>query len=180
MKNNELNFYSKHIFLYTTILSNISAYNLHSLLYIFVVKKILIVQLQVSTHGGWAWHVRTFKLFWSGKLSNQIEINTILNAHNDARSIVSPTAAKMASVVWDSRLARIAQSRSDQCIFAHDCNGCRKMLNYPNYDIGQNAYWSYGSFDWVSAIGAFISEKQYFTYGGPQNGTGLKFNFLIF
>ena len=118
--------------------------------------------------------------FTTSLAPNQTEINTILNAHNDARSIVSPTAAKMASVVWDSRLARIAQSRSDQCIFAHDCNGCRKMLNYPNYYIGQNAYWSYGSFDWVSAIGAFISEKQYFTYGGPQNGTGLKFNFLIF
>jgi hypothetical protein len=87
----------------------------------------------------------------------------------------------MASVIWDPRVARIAQSRSDQCIFAHDCGSCRKMLNYPTYYIGQNAFaQSGGSFDWVGAIGAFISEKQYFKYGGPQSGTGLKLNFSNF
>ena len=36
--------------------------------------------------------------------------------------------------------------------------------------MGQNAFaQSGGSFDWVGAIGAFLSEKQYFSYGGSNS-----------
>ena len=101
---------------------------------------------------------------------NSTDINTILNVHNNARRIVNPTPALMPAVSWDFRVARIAQSRSDQCIFAHDCGDCRRMLNYPSYYIGQNAFaQSGGSFDWTGALNAFLSEKQYYSYGSSTN-----------
>jgi hypothetical protein len=105
---------------------------------------------------------------------NQTLINTILSLHNNARSIVSPTALTMSALRWDFRLARIAQSRSDQCVFAHDCGNCRLILNLgsPVY-VGQNAFsQTGGTFDWTSAINAFLSEKQYFSFGG-SNSQGL-------
>jgi hypothetical protein len=98
-------------------------------------------------------------------------IDTILTLHNNARSIVSPTASSMSMLRWDTRLARIAQSRSDQCVFAHDCGDCRKVLNLgASVYVGQNAFsQSGGSFTWTSAINAFLNEKQYFSYGGSNN-----------
>jgi hypothetical protein len=36
------------------------------------------------------------------------------------------------------RLARIAQIRSNQCIYYHDCENCRKVLNYGlTINVGQ-------------------------------------------
>lgn len=102
---------------------------------------------------------------------NQTYIDFILRLHNNARSNVSPTASGMASLKWDFRLARIAQIRSNQCIFAHDCANCRKLLNYgQTVYIGQNAFaQSGGSYSWTDAINTFLNEKQYFIFGGSNN-----------
>lgn len=103
---------------------------------------------------------------------NSSEISTILSLHNTARSIVSPTAANMALVGWDIRLARIAQSRSNQCIFAHDCASCRKILNNRTTNNGQNAFsQSGGSFSWTSPVNAWLNEKQYFVYGSASGSS---------
>jgi hypothetical protein len=109
---------------------------------------------------------------------DQTAIDTILTLHNDARSSVSPTASSMPMLIWDTRLARIAQSRSDQCIFDHDCGNCRRVLNLgTSVYVGQNAYYqSGGSFDWTGALNAFLSEIEYFSYGG-SNSDGKKINF---
>ena len=116
--------------------------------------------------------------FTQSLFPNQTSINTILSLHNNARSKVSPTASSMSSLRWDVRLARIAQSRSDQCIFAHDCANCRRVLNLgKSVYVGQNAFsQSGGSFDWTGAINAFLSELQYFSYGGSNSQGNFCFN----
>ena len=102
---------------------------------------------------------------------NQTSITTILSLHNNARSSVSPTAISMAQLTWDSRLARVAQSRANQCIFAHDCNNCRKLLNLgQTVSIGQNAFsQTRGTFSWTDAMNLFLSEKNYFAYGSSNS-----------
>ena len=78
----------------------------------------------------------------------------------------------MASITWDTRLARIAQSRSDMCIFSHDCGNCRKILNNGTVYVGQNAFMqSGGQFNWSSAVQAWLNEIQYFVYGSPSGSS---------
>ena len=103
---------------------------------------------------------------------NITQINTILSLHNNARSIVVPTAANMPRIVWDSRLARVAQSRANQCIFAHDCGNCRRLLNNATIYVGQNAYaQGGGSFDWSSPVQAWLGEKKFFAYGSSSGSS---------
>jgi hypothetical protein len=103
-------------------------------------------------------------------LPNQTTISSILNLHNNARRIVIPTASSMASLAWDFRLARIAQSRANQCIMAHDCPNCRILVNNQTIFIGQNAFAQiYGEFDWISAISAWINQRRFFIYGNGSS-----------
>ncbi len=55
-----------------------------------------------------------------------------------------PTPAKKSSLGWDNRLARIAKSRANQCIFSHDCTNCRTALNIRTNTNGQNIYMQTG------------------------------------
>jgi hypothetical protein len=108
-------------------------------------------------------------------IPDQTSINRILTLHNNARSSVTPTASSMSALRWDFRLARIAQSRSDQCIFDHDCGNCRKVLNYGlAVNVGQNAFSkSGGSFDWTGTINAYLSELRNFRHG-KSGSEGIK------
>ena len=93
----------------------------------------------------------------------------ILDVHNSARRKVFPSPALMPSVTWNHKVARIAQSRADQCIFDHDCVGCRRLLNFHSYHIGQNAFiQSGGSFNWTAALNNFLNQKQYYNYGSSN------------
>ena len=67
----------------------------------------------------------------------------------------------------DPRIARIAQSRSNQCILHHDCQNCRKVLNYgTTVYIGQNFFsQTGGSFSWNFIINFFLNETVNFKYG---------------
>ena len=106
------------------------------------------------------------------KAPNSTEITTILSVHNTARSSVSPTAMNMPKMAWDSRLARIAQSRAMQCIFQHDCDSCKKVLNDRTTSVGQNIFTqSGGSFNWGTAVSAWVGEIQYFSYGSQSGST---------
>ena len=98
---------------------------------------------------------------------NQSVINTILSLHNDARNTVNPSATSMSKIIWDFRLARIAQKSSDQCTFGEDCNDCRTLLNNRTIYVGQNSFaqFSYGAFSWETAINSWLNEKKNFLYG---------------
>lgn len=70
------------------------------------------------------------------------EVNTVLAAHNNVRSTVSPTAANMTRLVWDQNLAAVAQNYANQCNFAHNAN---RNANYaalsPNTgQVGENIF----------------------------------------
>ncbi|XP_065191527.1 peptidase inhibitor 16-like [Sycon ciliatum] len=54
-----------------------------------------------------------------GQLSAR-QKDTLLRRHNDLRRQVSPRAANMLEMRWDDRLARVAQSYSQRCIWAHN------------------------------------------------------------
>ena len=100
---------------------------------------------------------------------NETEIDIILNLHNTARSQVLPTPANMPQLIWNFGLSRVAQSWSDNCIFEHDCNDCRNLLNNQTIVVGQNAFeqigGNYGSSFWTTVFNAWYNEKEYFVYG---------------
>ena len=97
---------------------------------------------------------------------NQTTIDSILKLHNNARQIVYPTSSSLTSLQWDFRLARLAQSRSNQCMYAPDCARCRVPLNNQTINVGQNSFTQiYGQFDWISAVSAWIGERNIFYYG---------------
>ena len=113
---------------------------------------------------------------------NETEINQILELHNEARSLVDPPAVFMRRLVWDQRLARIAQSWSSSCHDIekrpHDCSDCRLLLNHPDIRIGQNLFKYFSLFTnlslamdirsfWKKGIQGLLWEKTLFNYGGP-------------
>jgi hypothetical protein len=73
------------------------------------------------------------------------------------------------------RLARIAQIRSDQYIYYHDCENCQKVLNYGlTINVGQNAFSkSGGSLDWTGTINAYLRELRNFRHG-KSGSEGIK------
>ena len=85
-------------------------------------------------------------------ITEQTDIDTIVNKHNELRSYVAqgketqgvtpqPKATDMYSVKWNSTLAEVAQRWADQCNVqqAHDKN--RRTQHYFKTDVGQNMAW---------------------------------------
>ena len=109
-------------------------------------------------------------------IPSNTEIETILNLHNYIRSTVSPTSSDMVALEWDFSLQRVAQSLANTCVFGHDCQGCRNLLNNRTLEIGQNAYSNTGgqydsSSFWYNVISAFYTEIENFVYGtGSKTG----------
>lgn len=60
---------------------------------------------------------------------HQSLVKIILDMHNTARSEVRPSATNMRALSWDTSLARLAQRWAENCVLAHDCFNCRKMIN---------------------------------------------------
>lgn len=65
-------------------------------------------------------------LSWGSVLSAQgltsTDVQTLLDAENQARCTVNPPAATMPALVWDDRLAQVAQNWANQGTFAHNPN----------------------------------------------------------
>ena len=106
----------------------------------------------------------------TGYFPDKNQINIILDAHNNLRARVNPSASNMRIVTWDNALGRLAQRRAETCIFAHDCADCRKLLNNQTVDVGQNAYYSFNinynsNTFWQNSIAAWGSEQKLFTFG---------------
>ena len=66
------------------------------------------------------------------------EKQALLDAHNAARSAVSPTASNMQMMQWDDSIAAFAQEYAERCAFDHSTSGERssstgggKRLLYP-------------------------------------------------
>jgi len=94
----------------------------------------------------------------------EAEKATMLQKHNQARCSVSPTASKMPRLVWDSKLAQVAQRYADSCPgYAH--NALRSQwyqeVGGSGY-IGENLAWGYNSAG--EATDAWINEKLHYHY----------------
>jgi len=99
---------------------------------------------------------------------SQEEVESIVDAHNQYRANVNPTATNMVKMYWDYNIAAVAQHFASACPDHHDGN--RKVAGY-DIGIGQNLAWGYGS--WVSAIGGWHGEVDDFEMGvGSVPGGG--------
>ncbi len=109
-------------------------------------------------------------------IPDQTTIDTILSLINNARSIVTPAAASMPAITWDTRLARLAQRRSQTCQRSITClNGCAMLVNLArSVYVRQHTYFTDGeNFDWVSSINFDLNKINDFSYGEANRGFGL-------
>ncbi|XP_038070932.1 cubilin-like [Patiria miniata] len=102
----------------------------------------------------------------SNRLSSEQQL-ILLEAHNDFRGQVRPTAANMVALQWDDELADLAQTWADQCVFMHGgTTGGRFGW------VGQNLWAGSGTgWDLYGMIESWFNEEQYYTYSnGNCNG----------
>ncbi len=71
---------------------------------------------------------------------------------------------------WDFDLSRLAQRWAENCVFDHDCNSCRRLLNNQTISVGQNAYALFSNaIDadtfWQQVMDLWLEEAQNFQYG---------------
>ena len=101
-------------------------------------------------------------------------ISTILTLHNNARSVVNPSASDMRVISWDIGLSRLAQRRAENCQFAHDCANCRVLVNNRSISVGQNAYMAFFKPTnqvtfWTGVVKSWTDESVDFTYNQKGN-----------
>ncbi|XP_019631967.1 PREDICTED: peptidase inhibitor 16-like [Branchiostoma belcheri] len=117
--------------------------------------------------------VVTILLFVGGSFGatslSQDQINTILQAHNNYRSAVSPTAANMEYMEWDDSLATIAQSWADGCDFAHNPS---PEATYSGSSVGENIYAGTGSYNAGKETENWNSEVSDYTYSSNSCASG--------
>jgi pathogenesis-related protein 1 len=93
----------------------------------------------------------------------QAEKETILEAHNQVRCGVNPTAQVMPPLVWDARLEATAQAWADACVdvaapaglIDHNPN---RSAGHPFY-VGENIYGSSGMASPIQAVFLWASES---------------------
>ncbi|XP_078588098.1 uncharacterized protein LOC144869084 isoform X2 [Branchiostoma floridae x Branchiostoma japonicum] len=116
--------------------------------------------------------VAALLLFLKGCLGasdlSQEQINTILQAHNNYRKAVNPTATNMEYMEWDDSLATIAQDWADGCDFAHNSN---RGDNYAG-SVGENIYAGTGSYTAGSETENWHSEVSDYTYSSNSCRSG--------
>ncbi|XP_061164438.1 peptidase inhibitor 16-like [Saccostrea echinata] len=90
-----------------------------------------------------------------------------LDAHNNARAIVVPTATNMLKMKWSSALATVAENYAKKCIWAH--NGARTsetqaLTSDFNY-VGENLYvTSQSAANPDAVVQSWDNEKNDYTY----------------
>ncbi|XP_066276570.1 GLIPR1-like protein 1 isoform X2 [Branchiostoma lanceolatum] len=100
---------------------------------------------------------------------SQEQINTILQAHNNYRKAVNPTAANMEYMEWDDSLATIAQGWADGCDFAHNPN---PAANYAGSSVGENIYAGTGSYTAGKETENWNNEVSDYTYSSNSCRSG--------
>ncbi|XP_061495699.1 GLIPR1-like protein 1 [Rhineura floridana] len=104
------------------------------------------------------------------KITNRTFINQYLDAHNNYRCGVQPTASNMLYMTFDLALARIARAWGQKCIFAHNPN--TKVHPEPKFrPCGENIWKGSASsqpFNVAGPISAFYNEVKYYTLSTHQ------------
>jgi hypothetical protein len=91
------------------------------------------------------------------------QIDTILNEHNTARCEVNPPAIHMPPLVWDWRLAQVAQSFANRGVFAHNANRNTQYRALGGVDyVGENIAASSGGFTLEQLVELWVSERANF------------------
>ncbi|KAL8571066.1 hypothetical protein ACOMHN_010527 [Nucella lapillus] len=85
---------------------------------------------------------------------------TILAIHNSNRSTVSPAATNLAPLVWNDKIAEVAQKMAQSCPDDHDTVRWVPSLGLT---VGQNL--ASGQANWAQAVLAWSSEEADYTYG---------------
>jgi len=88
----------------------------------------------------------------------------IVEFHNDRRAIVQPSGTDLFKMVWDDKLAVVAEKLAKQCVMKHDTN--RGEPDYPGIDVGQNCAMA-GS--WQTTLELWYNETALYTYGNGDN-----------
>ncbi|XP_065190899.1 peptidase inhibitor 16-like [Sycon ciliatum] len=112
----------------------------------------------VRPNAGWA--VRgLFSVF------TQSQKDAMLNAHNNARSIASPTpCTPLPAMTWNTVLANVAQAYADRCINLHNEDRTSDANGAFGY-VGENLFIStYTPSDPALSVTKWDEEKQYYDY----------------
>lgn len=102
--------------------------------------------------------------------SDQKTVQAIVDAHNNVRANVVPTATNMPAVSWDIGLARLSQRRAETCEFYHEDYSQRTLVNQPTITVGQNIYMTGRTYTnltalWIDTVTSWANEKNVYTYG---------------
>ncbi|XP_068442974.1 glioma pathogenesis-related protein 1 isoform X1 [Clinocottus analis] len=90
-----------------------------------------------------------------------------VQAHNGARSSVSPPASNMLYMTWDEALAVTARAWARHCVFQHNTHLTDVGSVHPSFSsVGENLWAGYppSSFNASRAIEAWVKEKQDYDY----------------
>ncbi|XP_062595872.1 GLIPR1-like protein 1 [Saccostrea cucullata] len=83
-----------------------------------------------------------------------------VQAHNNERRNVSPSAANMKEMKWDDSLANIAQSWVSQCIFGHNPSPTGSRFS----NVGENVYVASFTPSASSVVSYWASESSDYSY----------------
>ncbi|XP_048780979.2 peptidase inhibitor R3HDML-like [Ostrea edulis] len=136
-----------------------------------LVKALRSIELEIANPNG---QVRIARSLRQRRQSSSAQ-QEYLDAHNTARSIVSPTATNMRKMKWSDELAQVAQNYANKCIWGH--NSARtsdtKALTSQFSYVGENLYvTSRSSVLPSSAVESWDDEKSDYSYG-TQACTGV-------
>ena len=96
------------------------------------------------------------------------EKQALLDAHNAARSAVSPTASNMQMMQWDDNIAAFAQEYAERCAFDHSTSGERSSSTGISGWIGENLYLTSGRLSGTPIGGAvvdpWVGEKAFYNF----------------
>ncbi|XP_053567088.1 serotriflin-like [Bombina bombina] len=109
--------------------------------------------------------------FSSLSTTNKTVRGIIVDAHNNLRRIVIPTAKNMLKMKWSDEAAKTAERWAKTCIQEHSKKELRKI---PNFRCGENLFMSSYKASWKYVIQAFFDEYVDFDYGKGAKFVGAK------
>ncbi|XP_062597390.1 cysteine-rich venom protein pseudechetoxin-like [Saccostrea cucullata] len=93
---------------------------------------------------------------------------SIVDKHNEFRSLVQPSAAIMARMSWDDEIALVAQNYADACKgLVHD--GGRQRSIPGRFSVGQNLASASYDLGWAGVVTLWHDEVKDFTLGGSND-----------
>ncbi|XP_062595722.1 GLIPR1-like protein 1 [Saccostrea cucullata] len=93
------------------------------------------------------------------------ENEEFLNAHNEMRRIVSPSATNMREMKWSEELATVAYNYASQCVFRHNSERSRQSATF-NY-VGENIY--IGTYGYSASFSVTLWDNEKHVYNFSSN-----------